>query len=174
MKTILSKALLACVLLIHTPFVFAFTIEVSEAELQQKLSAAMPFEMKKYLMTVILSEPTIELGTDVNEIHVITHVDVIAPGGKSGSGRVKIKGPIHYDPGVSSFFLKDPVVEELEIDKLPMAYTSSANLIVQTLVTKALAKHPVYTLSGDGFKNSLAKTFLKSVSIENSKLILLF
>ena len=170
----LSKALFALLFLVWVPFAFAFTIEVSEAELQQKLSAAMPFEMKKYLVTVILSDPKIELGTDVSEVHVISDVDVIVPGGKGGAGRLKIKGPIFYDASLGSFFLKHPVVEELAIDKLPAAYSNAADLIVQALVTKTMAKYPFYTLNGDSFKSGLAKVFLKSVSIENSKLILQF
>ena len=170
----LFKVFVSLVLLVWAPVALSLSIEVPEEELQQKLSAAMPFEIKKYLITVIISDPKIQLGTDVDEIHVASKVNVIAPGGKSGSGSLRIKGPILYDPGTVSFFLKDPVVEELSVDNLVASYSEPVKQVVQALITRTFAKYPIYTISGEGFKNAIAKSFLKSVSIENSKLILLF
>ena len=130
----------------------------------------MPMEKKKYIFTVILSEPDVELIEGSNEIGIFTHIEILASKGIRGSGRAKITGSLSYKAESSEFFLKNPKIEKLEIDKVSEKYNSQIKAIVQLVGSKMLEKRPIYRLKGDKLHHKLAKAMLQSVSVKDKKL----
>lgn len=149
---------------------FSYTLEIAEGELQEKVSKMMPLKLKKYFITIILTEPKINLLKDNNKIGIFTHIEVKAPGGIKGTGKVSIVGSLSYDSKNNGFFLKNPIIEKLEINKIPDKYMPKIRSISQKGISKLLTKRPVYRLKDDNLKHKLAKSVLKSVSVNNEKL----
>lgn len=158
----------------HSLVAFPFTIEVTAEELQEKISKAMPYEVKRPFLTVVLSEPTLSLGADDSRLHIASTINVIVPGGISKTGRVKLNGPLAYDQTQSAFFLRDPVVDDLVVDKLQDTLLPTIKGLTQTMASHIFAKHPVYVLKEESFKANFAKRFLKRIDIQNAKLVLDF
>lgn len=151
---------------------FSYTLEITEPELQEKVLKIMPLVKKKFFVTVTLSEPKVDLQSENNNIAIFFRVDVTAPGGIKGMGKLKVSGSLKYEPKKYEFFLKDPVLESLEIDKVPDKFMPKIKNMSQNIITKVLAKRPVYKLRDNNLKHKLAKSLLQSITVKNEILYL--
>lgn len=149
----------------------SYTLEISEAELQEKVAAMMPIEKKKYFVTVVFSHPKIELAENANQIGVYSQIDIKAPGNITGTGQTKITGSLSYDAAKSEFYFKNPTIVDMKIDKVPELYAATIKDIAQLMVSKMLETKPIYKLKGGDLKRDLAKSMLKSVVVENKQLL---
>ena len=151
---------------------FSYTIELTERSLQEKVSAMMPLEKKQYFFTVRLSEPRVELHDESNELSFFTHLDVIAPGGLKGGGQGEIQGSIRYEPATGEFFLQSPKLVDLDIRLIPKTLSPRIAALAELVLAKACAKIPIYRLKDDDSKHQLAKSTLKSIHVEDRKLMI--
>ncbi len=149
---------------------FSYTVEISEAELQAKVSAMMPMEKTAFFVTVILSNPNVDLTNGNNEIGFFSHIEVKMLGKIKGSGKVKITGTLSYEAEKTAFFFHEPKIVRLEIKNTSEKVTLSVKKVVGIAARKILATRPIYTLSDDNLKHKLAKSVLKSIKVENEKL----
>lgn len=150
---------------------FTYTLTLTEATLQNKVSVMMPMKKNKFFVTVILSEPEIELIEGDNKIGLFIHIEVIAVKGVRGNGKVKLTGTLSYNADTSQFFFKNPMIEKLEIDRFPEKYVFSAKKILQLVAKNMLAVRPIYQLKDDKVKHKVAKSMLQSISVNNKKLL---
>ncbi|MDH3327574.1 MAG: DUF1439 domain-containing protein [Gammaproteobacteria bacterium] len=151
---------------------FSYTLELSEKEVQTKIEAKMPFEKKKFFVSVVVSNPKIKLTNGDNKIGINADILVKLPGGIESTGKIFIEGGINYKPKTGEFFFVDPEVKKIEFDKLPEKYNPNVVKVVDVSVKKVLAKTPVYKFKDDDLKHKLAKSTLKSVNIKNGILAL--
>lgn len=168
------KIFIVLMLFSQLTMAFSYIVEISQAELQNKVSAMMPLEKKTGFIDIILSNPKIELLEGSNEIGIFSHIDATVPKAKNakGSGSVKVIGTIEYRPETGAFFFKNPKIEKLQIQKLPDKYAVTIRTFAQPVIKKVLAKYPVYTLKDDNLKQKLAKALLQSVSVKDKNLLL--
>ncbi|MBL1276372.1 MAG: DUF1439 domain-containing protein [Ectothiorhodospiraceae bacterium] len=150
---------------------FSYTVEISEKELQEKISAMMPLEKKKFFMSVVLSNPDVDLMENDNKIGITIDIKVVAPGGMNGAGRAKITGSLSYNKERGELYFKDPKIVKLDIAKVPKSIIPNIKSLAQSVAGKALEKRPVYKLKDDDVKQKLAKSVLKSITVENGKLL---
>jgi len=150
---------------------FSYTLEITEQELQEKISAMMPMEKKKYFITTIISDPNVDLIKKNDKIGIFSNIEVIAPGGIRGTGRGKIVGTISYDSSKGAFFFHNPTITDLEIDKVPSKFIPKIKKIMQLAATKAMSRYPIYKLKGNNLKQKLAKAVLQSVAVKDGKLL---
>ncbi len=148
-----------------------YTVEITEAELQEKIEAMMPLEKNKLFISVILSDPDITLIEGNDEVGIFSNIEVVTPVGK-GKGKAYITGTLSYDPEKGAFFYKKPKIDRLEIDKVPEKYIPKVKKIAEKLARKILKKKPVYKLKDDTLKQKLAKSLLQSVSVKDKVLLL--
>ncbi|VAW63570.1 hypothetical protein MNBD_GAMMA10-3300 [hydrothermal vent metagenome] len=169
----MKRVILAVFLMVSAQLAMAFsyTLEIAQEELQEKVSKMMPMEKKKYFVTVVLSNPKVDLSSAENKIAVFAHVGVIAPAGIKGNGKVKIMGSIIYDAEKGEFFFDNPEIVSLEVDDVPEKYIPKIKGIAQSIVSKILAARPVYKFKDDNLKHKLAKSTLKSVKVEKNTLL---
>lgn len=169
----MSRLIISLLLLLSSQAALAlsYTLEISEAEIQEKVAAMMPIERKKYFVTVVFSNPKIELAEHANQIGVYSQIEIKAPGDIISSGQTKITGSLSYEPTNSAFYFKNPAIVEMKLDKVPDSYIPAIKDIVQIMVSKVLAKNPIYKLKGGDLKRDLAKSMLKSVTVENKQLL---
>lgn len=159
-------------LLCSTALAFSYTLEITGAELQEKLSNMMPLERKSLFITLVLTEPKVALLKASNKIGLSFHITVSAPGGIKGTGKTSITGSLRYDSSSHAFYLNDPVIELLEIDQVPDKHLPKIKKISQQAISKLLIKRPIYRLKDDNLKQKLAKSMLKSISIRDEILFI--
>ena len=131
----------------------------------------MPMEKKKFFITVVLSDPDIDLSVGNNEIGIFSHIEVSAPGGIKGSGTAKITGSLSYDPDKGEFFFKDPDIVSFESKDIPPEFLPKAKNIAQIAADQFLSVKPVYKLNDNNMKQKLAKAVLQSVKVDGNQLL---
>ena len=154
-----------------TVMAFSYTLEITEQELQNKLSSFMPLERKLLVFSIILSDPKITLIQQTNKIGLFTNLSAVAPDGSKSTGRVNITGTLSYNPEQGAFYFKNPVIENLELDKLPEQYSTDIKQLTQLAVSHALSTHPVYKLKDDDLRQKYIKSTLESVTVDQGKLL---
>lgn len=157
-----------------SPAGFDFTVEVTEEELQSKVQALMPLEINKLGVVTLLSNSTVLIENDPKLLTVISDVGVTLPNGLSYSGRVKMNASLIYQPESFSFFLKDVKIIEMTVERLQEPYLPIVRNFAQIMAVRIFSTHPIYTLKSDSVKNRLVKSTLKSVTIEDKKIVLSF
>jgi len=169
----MKRIYIAIILMFTSQIVMAisYTLEITEEELQNKVSAMMPLEKSKFFVKVILSNPEVDLLKDNNKISVLSNINVIAPAGIKGSGNARITGSLTYDQSSAAFFFKNPTIENIDIDNFPEKHIPKAKSIAQTIARKMLTTQPIYKLKDNNLKHSLAKSILKSVTVVNEALL---
>jgi len=151
--------LIATILVIsNLSLAFSYTVEVTEKELQKKVAAMMPLEKKKYFITMIFTNPVVDLLEGNNKIGIKLDINIKAPGGVAGKGTAKFSGSLSYNSKKAEFYLKDPLLHELVIDKVSEKMAAKVKNIAQASLAKILAKRPVYTLKDKDLKQKLAKS----------------
>jgi len=169
----MKQIYLAIALMCFSQFTMAvsYTLKIPEDELQRKVSAMMPLEKTKFFVKVILSEPVVDLLKENNEISVLSNINVIAPAGIKGAGKVKMSGSLTYDAGQAAFYFKNPKIIDIEVDRFPEKHIPKVKSIAQTIANKMLTKYPVYKLKDNNLKHKLAKSVLKSLGVKNEILL---
>jgi len=168
LATLLVIALLA---MAQSSFAFSYTLEISESELQERVSAMMPMTKKNMFVTVTVFEPTVDLIKESNEIGIFTNIKVIALGSLKGSGRANITGTLNYNAQKGEFYFRDPTIVSIEVDNVAKKFIPKIKEITQLAITKAMSVYPVYKFKDDNIKHTLAKAALKSVTVEHEKLL---
>ena len=168
-KYSLSLLLLCCSAQV---FALSYTVEVSEAELQEKIAQVMPIEKKKLFLSVIFSHPKIDLAVGDNQIGIGSQIDVSAPGGIKSTGQAKIKGSLRYDGTTGIFYFQNPTIVQLQLDAMPDNFMPTIQEVAQMIVTKKLANLAIYRLKDNDLQQSLLKYTLKSIAITNKQLLI--
>lgn len=167
-----SAALLTLALTLLPAAASAFSHEISQAELQDKVAAAMPLEIKKRFYKLVISDPEIDLGGGDGRVAVVARLGLTTGSGQA-NGVVSFTGVPTYDPATASLFLSGVVIRDLRVDGAPESHLPGIRVIAQLAASHAFARHPIHVIRGDSLKSGMAKAFLKSVAVEDNKLILL-
>lgn len=163
------RAILLIAFLFSSPLAMAlsYTVQIPEKDLQQMVSAMMPIEKKNYLITVIFSDPKVDLYEGSGKIGVAAKIKVLAVGGVQGTGRAKISGTLKYNANKGEFYFKNPKIEQLQINQVPSQFIPEIKNIAQQMVTQVLARQAIFKLNDNDVKQKLAKSALQSVSVKN-------
>lgn len=158
-------------LLSNSIYAFSFTKEFTEAEIQEKVAAMMPLEKKKFFITVIFSNPIVDLLESNNKIGIISDIQVKAPGGIKGKGKAHITGSLSYNNKKGEFYLNNPIISELKVDRVPEKYLPKVKNVAELALKKITSVRPIFKLKDNNLKQKLAKSLLKSIKVEKEKLI---
>lgn len=150
---------------------FSYTVEFTEQQIQQQLSRLMPFKKEEMFVTIIVSDPTIELGKPDGTIGVFANLQAQAPGGIRGSGKTKITGNLSYKKETGSFYLNNPKIAHIEIDQIPSQFHDNIRKLAQFALSSAVENKALFTLKDDNAQQQLAKSTLQSVKIIPGKLV---
>jgi len=164
--------LLLSLLLFGIQTAHAWTVELTEDELQAKINRALPIEKKKLLFTVLVSSIDVELTEGSERVGLIADMEVKSPYLSTGKGRAYIDGKLAYNPADGSFYFHDPEVKDVKFENIPDKYHEVVQKIFQRAITRRLAKTPIYKLKENKMKHQLARTLLKSVKVVDQKLVL--
>lgn len=132
----------------------------------------MPLEKKKFFVTTILTNPVIDLIETTNELGLSTDVAIKAPGNIVGNGKVSFTGTLRYENDSGSFYFDNLKVVSLDVEHVSPETLPKIKKVLVFVAKKFLAKKPVFTFKDNSLKHKLAKSALKTISVENEKLII--
>ncbi len=152
--------------------VYAWTVELTEDELQAKINKILPVEKKRLLFTVRVSSLDVALTEGSDRIELIADIDIKSSHLSSGQGRAHIDGTLAYQPAEGAFYFHDSQVKNVSFENIPDKYHMVVQKIFQRAIARRLSKSPVYKLDKNKTKHQIAKTLLKSVKVVDQKLLL--
>ena len=153
-------------------YVFRF----SEADLQDRLNAAMPVR-KTYLFifVIVLDNPRVTLIDGTERVHGglditlnLYREDVSVPLG----GAIDVSGGIRYDSATGQLFLTDPAIEHVAVQGMPAGEAEIANKALTWALGEYYRERPIYTLSYTDVRQAAAKLVLKNVVVKNGELVI--
>ena len=152
-------------------FAFSYTVELTQAELQEKLNAKMPLKKKKFLTTIVVDKAAVTLTEGSDRIGLACDLKAEVAG-YTATGTTKLEGGIKYVADKGEFYFVDPEVVELTVDQVSARYQEAVRKAMDYTAKKSLAKVPVYRFKDDSLKQKLAKATLKSIKVKDNKLLL--
>ncbi len=151
-------------------------MELTEPQIQEKLDARFPIQKSKLLVLVLtLSNPQVGLeeGADRISFGVDATLNLTIGGQqKPLGGTGTITTGLRYHPDDYSFYLNDPIIEELEIQGIPIQYVDKVNEVAMKLAEERINECPIYKLKGDDLKQATARLILKDMVVEDGKLVI--
>ncbi len=168
-----NKVCMAWVLLLASQLTLAFeyTLEFSEPELQEKISAMMPVTKQTMMATIVVDQAKLELVEGSDKLAIAAKLNATLLGGLKATGDVKIQGTLTYNAKEGAFYLQSPEIIELIINEIPPRFHDQIKQLAQKGMAKKLSDQPVYKLKDDDMKQNLAKSMLKSLQVKNKTLV---
>ncbi len=165
------KTLSALCLLLVSTFSYSYTLEFTEPQLQEKISAMMPVTKKTMLATIVVDDAILNLVEGSDQLALSATIQADALGGLTASGSLKIMGTLKYNAKQGAFYFNNPKLVELNIKEMPPKFHEQIKKLAQGALAKSLSRYPVYKLKDDNMKQQLAKTMLKSMEVKDQNLV---
>lgn len=159
-------------LLLSVQAAYAWTIELSEDQLQKKIDRLVPIEKDKLFFKVLVSHIDVDLKEGSDRVGLIADMEIRSPHFSTGKGRAWLDGKLNYNPAKGEFYFQEPEVREVKFENIPAQYHDLVKMLFQHAVTQRLANTPIYKLNTNKTKQQLAKVLLKSVKVIDRKLVL--
>lgn len=150
----------------------AWTVKLSEGQLQGRVNRLVPLEKRKLLMSVVISRIDVELREGHDRVGLNTHMEIRLPGYSTGKGTAYIEGKPVYRPEQGSFYFADAEVTSVSFENVPDKYDRTVRKLLQSALQRRLDKTAIYTLDDSKTKHQLARSLLKSVRVQDKKLVL--
>jgi hypothetical protein len=148
----------------------SFTITRTRDQLQRSLAPRFPVTRSELMFSVTLSNPSVLLRAGDKRIGVQLDAEARAPIGPSVRGRIAALGEPFYDREQKAFFIRNPVIERLDIAGLG-SVPSRLREAMASVAQHALGDIPVYRLEGRNRDESTAELLLKEVSVRDELLV---
>lgn len=156
----------------HISFAFEYTLELTQTQLQEKVQAMMPLTKKTLLATVVVSEGELDLIAQNEQLNVAALIEVTALGSLSANGNLEIQAGVVYRPEEGAFYLSNPKLVTMNIQQLAPELQQSAQQLAQAALVNSMQRYPIYRFNDEDMKQKMAKAMLKSMVIQDDKIIL--
>ena len=159
---------LAVSLLLIVIFPKQYVVELSQAQLQQRVDARFPIEKKSIFLETELRNPKVFLMEESERIGLTVEVGIQVIGiADEFMGMGTISSGISYSPEKGEFYLLEPKFEELEIGVLPSQYVEKAIGILNFAAGEFLDNYPIYELNKSDLKQQAVRLVLKDITISD-------
>jgi len=156
--------------------VSALEYTITKKEIQTRVDKELPIKEKIVIGNVIVEKATVDLLGDVNEIalHMTLNVDLL---GEKHKGTAVVQSGIDYSQEKGAFYLTRLKLRDFKIEKMSKDMAKQIEGILKQVLKAQqtqgqLQKYPIYTIKDKTTKDKLLKGTLKSVRIENDKVVL--
>lgn len=146
-------------------------IVFTQADLQSKVEKSFPVNKKKRLVKVELSNPDILLAAGSERIGMRLQIAAALPGMGTVTGSAEADGVLVYLSDQGKIAITNTKLRQLEIGEVPSAYRETVEAIAASLTQRYLSDVTVYTLNQDEFKESLAKLILRTMAVEDGRVV---
>ncbi len=168
----MKSAIVFVVLLLVNSWSLAlgYTVEITEREIQDKVSASQPLQHQRLGTTFILDSIKIDLVESTDKIAIKTDIEIKSLGELKLFGGVKLRGGLRYQRETGEFFIKDSEIIDIEFRGVSDGSKERLKKAAQIAAKLAFDKTPVYKLN-DTTKQRLAKALIESVEIKDEKVL---
>lgn len=140
------------------------------------LNERFPFKKDYFIIiNVDLNNPRVNLTDGKNRVYAGLDINLglnITGKLEPLGGSLDISGGVKYNSEKGSFYLTDPIIENLSVRGIPRIYMKKVNSALTEALIKIYEYRPIYTLKASDTKQAVAKLVLKDVSIENKELLI--
>ena len=158
--------------MVNAALAFSYTLELSEAELQTRITTLQPIKHQRFGVTVVFNDIKIGLISISDEISFSSPLKIVEPTGLTLSGEVSMRGKLRYDENLGEFFLDAPIIDDFKVDGVTATILAQIKPITQYAARTILSKNAIYKLD-NSLKHKLAKSLLKSVDVKNKRIFIL-
>ena len=150
------------------------TIEIDQAQLQQRLDARFPQKHCTMMVACLtLSRPVVSLTDGSQRIGLAADVSVQL-GRREMPGKVAFSGVLRYVRYQGDFFLDDVQIDNFSLSGFPPELVQVVKLRGPAALRRSLEGHPIYTLRGDTTRSALATLAVRDVHVVDGKLRVTF
>lgn len=157
-----------------------YEITLSEEQLLSKLNEKFPFEKNfLFLVTLRFEHPRLELEEGSDRIRFGCDLSVnlpVDPGGDAHTGPIQgtatLSGKIRYSATDGSFFIDDPIVDQLLLNGVPEKWMKKIRSSADKAANEFVKRAPVYRLKETDVKQAAARLVLQGVAVHERKLFL--
>lgn len=148
---------------------FTQTLVFTEQELQQRLNEMTPLQRQTLYANIVLTDAALDLLEGANQLAITAYLDATVLGGFHGSGSISIQGSLRYNAEEGAFYLHQAEIVDLHIDQLKPDIVKQLKPLIADIMIQALKQQPIYRLNDADIRQSLLKTTLKDIQIENDQ-----
>jgi hypothetical protein len=157
-----------------TTFMPQASIDIDEAQLQQRVDARFPQKHCSMMVACLtLSKPVVRLTEGSPRINLSADV-LVALGRREMPGQVSFSGVVRYVRYEGDFFLDDIRVDNFSLTGFPPELVQVVKVRGPDALRRTLQGHPIYTLKGQGARAALAKLAVRDVQVVDGKLHVTF
>jgi hypothetical protein len=171
MKSILPRMPVFIAFLFASMAAHAYSVEMSEADLQSVVAAGFPMVQQTPLVKIVFSEPKIRIVKDTGRLRLSVAADLSAYDGIHASSKAEIEGEIAYDSMHGQFHLRYPALVGLTFNQLAPAYHKLLSATVGAFIEQQLPIVVLYQLDSKDFRQAIMLQTLKSVKVKDGILI---
>ncbi len=150
--------------------VSAYTLELSKAELEHYAQAYFPVTQQTPFSRVRYSSPKVVLDEKTNRIGLEVTVHAEMPGMMAIAGRGQIDGQLEYRQQSHQFYLHDPKLKNVRFANTSYELANSIQQLVNSMSQQTLPMIFVYELTDHDLRQKMAKSVLKSATVQQGKL----
>ena len=152
----------------------AFVTELSETQIQTALQFHFPVSEYATFARVTLREPKVRLLNNAHNLMLVIAVDANVVGDALRRGHINIAVGLSYKPASGGLYLLSPRLQQFEMQGVSPALVAELKTTIEKMAINFLPLVQIYKLKEKDLNHSLAKSLLKSYTIEQGRLILEF
>jgi hypothetical protein len=151
-----------------------YKLKIPLSDLQKQIEKNFPIQKKKYFFLMTLMDPLVKLDAKKNRVGIIFTTYINTSGGVIASWRSLIDGHLHYDRETGAFYLSELKIHSNEKGEIADTPAASVLYFVERMLNVFFSDVPIYQLSDDNLKHILARLLLKTISVQEDKLVITF
>jgi hypothetical protein len=152
----------------------AYKTRLSDTHIQSSLVRHFPIREYAAFARVTLHEPQVVLSRDSKELLLVIPIDANIPDQSQKRGHARIAVKVSYRPGNGGLYLNNPRVVKFEMPNISKNMAKQLKVKITTICLNSLPLIQIYKLKEKDLNHSLAKSILKSYSVRNGSVSLVF
>lgn len=152
----------------------AFVTNLSDTKIQDVLANYFPFSEYAAFARVSLQLPKVRLQIENQNVILVIPVTANVAGGAALHGQVTVQVNLAYKPPTGSLYFSNPNIQKIEIPGANEKILSELREIVDSMGQNSLPLVRIFTVKERQLNHSLERSRLKSSTIENGGLRLVF
>jgi hypothetical protein len=171
---LMKKALMiiACLLFLAVSrWSLAYSVTMTEADLQASVSEYFPLESDTPLYHLQLFRPVVTLNATTNRVGLNLGFSIEVPDRYQARGSAYIDGEIGYNADDGEFYLREPALVSMSADDLPDQYVGMVQDTLNLVARRNLPVVVLYRLDRKNLSEAVLLRTLKSVKVESGKVL---
>ncbi len=148
----------------------AYTLELSKVELERYAQAYFPITQQTPFSKVRYSSPEVVLDEKTNRIGLEVTVHAEIPGMMVIAGRGQFDGKLEYRQQSHQFYLHDPKLNNVRFANSHYELANNLQQLVNSISQQTLPMIFVYELKDHDLRQKMARSILKSATVQQGKL----